>query len=334
MMLSAVAVVPNLGALGGKEVADEIELASPATSLAGIPENQNSSATAALPTAAARIAPLTTGGVFQAPGTAAENVTLTVKRIFGRRHHTYEMGLIRVDDANGKIGALNPGDAGYARAALSSVNRQVLLATTDGNGDRGRVTIPGGSFYILYVIEDGTAANVVTGNPENLSNNRPFALFSSLLANPDDQVHLARRRGHRLGWETSVGDPRSRFNDLIFKLKVGRPAPPPDTTPPTASLSITGTIPTTTTQFDVRFTEPMNASFLQKAGYSLTRTSGTGSPTVVTIVSVQRLDNSTVRIQLQGALTAGTHRFDIAATLSDRAGNALSDPRSFNFTVA
>ena len=53
----------------------------------------------------------------QAPGESNQVVTISVGRVHGRRHHTYEMGVILVDDATGKIGSLSPGDSGYAKAA-------------------------------------------------------------------------------------------------------------------------------------------------------------------------------------------------------------------------
>ena len=274
-----------------------------------------------------------TSGVFQAAGTSTDAVTITMRRLRGKPHHTYEMGVILVDDSTGKIGSLKPGDAGYAKAALESVSRRVLLATTDGDRARKEVTIPGGSFYMLYLIQDGTAANVISQNPGNLVTQNPVALFSIAAANPDGTAHVKRsHRHHRFGWETALGGNRSRFNDLIVRLRSSRPHSPPDTAAPHASLSVTGAIPTTDT-FDVRFTEPMKSSFLQKGNYSLTLTSGPSAGQVIPINTVTRLDDSTVRVNLSANLAAGSYRFDIAASLTDLAGNPLAEPKSLTFTV-
>ena len=119
---------------------------------------------------------------------------------------------------------------------------------------------------------------------------------------------------------------------LIVRLRTSRPHSPPDTAAPHASLSVTGAIPTTDT-FDVRFTEPMKSSFLQKGNYSLTLTSGPSAGQVIPINTVTRLDDSTVRVNLSANLAAGSYRFDIAASLTDLAGNPLAEPKSSIVTV-
>ncbi len=324
VLMSATAIVPVAAATeDSAPAAENVSSASPTD----LVETQSPLARAVLTGVGGA------SSVFQAAGASTDSVTITVRRLRGKPHHTYEMGLILVDDATGKIGNLNPGDAGYAKAALESASRRVLLSTADGNRTRHTVDIPGGSFYMLYVIQDGTAANVIAQNPNNESGKSPVALFSIAAANPDDASHLGRRRNHRrFGWETALGGGRSRFNDLVVRLKMSRPHAPPDTTAPLASLSVTGSIPTRNT-FDVRFTEPMKSPFQQKANYTLTLTSGPSAGQVVPINTVTRLDDSTVRVNLSANLAAGSYRFDIAASLADLAGNPLAAPRSFTFTI-
>ncbi|MEI8381945.1 MAG: Ig-like domain-containing protein [Planctomycetota bacterium] len=270
--------------------------------------------------------------VVQAPGQSNEAVTIHAHRILAAHNHTFEMGIIQVDDSTGKIGNLKPGDAGYALAALTSANRHVLLSSSgEANGS---ATIPGGSFYIVYQIQDGTAADVAAKNPNNVAGKTPVVLFSLAAANPDSHAHLHHRFGFQYGWSDPLGTQSTHFRDLIVRVRVGLPNATPDTTPPTASLSISGTVPTTTTGFNVQFSEPMKLTDLQSGNYTLTRTTGVNSGKTVPIQSVQFVNNQTVHVSVASALTAGGYRLDLAPNLADLSGNALAAPKSFNFTVA
>lgn len=270
--------------------------------------------------------------VVQAPGQSNEAISIHAHRIRAAHNHTYEMGIIQVDDSTGKIGNLKPGDAGYALAALTSANRHVLLSST--GGANGSATIPGGSFYMVYQIQDGTAADVVAKNPNNVAGKAPVALFSLAAANPDSHAHLHHRFGFQYGWSNALGTQSTHFRDLIVRMRVGRPIATPDTTPPTASLSISGTAPTTTTGFDVQFSEPMKLTTLQSGNYTLTRTTGANSGKTVPIQAVQFVNKQTAHVSVASALTAGGYRLDVAPNLADLSGNALAAPKSFTFTVA
>ncbi|MDB5342819.1 MAG: repeat-containing protein [Schlesneria sp.] len=275
-----------------------------------------------------------TSQVVQTPGKSDQSVTIDAQGIYAQRGHSCEIGIVLVDDATGKIGSLSPGDAGYAQAALSSTNHKVLLTSADGRHPHGEVTIPGGSYYILYFIEDGTAADVLSNNPNNVSGQQPVAQFSLPAANQNGQSELSHRFGLQYAWGNAEGNSFFDLPESVFRLHIGRPVSPPDTTPPHSSLSITGTVPTTTDEFDVHFTEPMKLAALRKKNYTLTLTSGPNAGTTIPIQFVTHVDSSTVHIILKNPLAPGNYRFDIDSGLTDRAGNSLANPRSFTFTVA
>jgi Domain of unknown function (DUF4114) len=92
-----------------------------------------------------------------------------------------------VDNPNGTIGVLHPGDAGYAAAALAAANTQLLY----GSGASGskQVTDPAGKYLAFYLITNGTTASFLTGNPTN-SSIGARALFSFDRANPDTTNHF------------------------------------------------------------------------------------------------------------------------------------------------
>ncbi|MFO0812147.1 MAG: peptidylprolyl isomerase [Gemmatales bacterium] len=113
-----------------------------------------------------------------------------------------EIGIFQVLNAQGTIAApttadpnrtLNPGDAGYAQAALSQVGKQVLFTKGDVPAETTRsINMAGGSYFGVYYINKGTAANFLSVNPANaITSGQPNAFFSFAGANPDGgKVHM------------------------------------------------------------------------------------------------------------------------------------------------
>ncbi|MCE9564127.1 MAG: peptidylprolyl isomerase [Planctomycetes bacterium] len=98
-----------------------------------------------------------------------------------------EIGVIVTDDASGKIGTLNPGDAGYAAAALARA--QILFAPGAVTGASTTTTLTGGQSVIFYYVPGGTAAQVIAANPTNSATGSKIAFFSLTAANPDGKQH-------------------------------------------------------------------------------------------------------------------------------------------------
>jgi cyclophilin family peptidyl-prolyl cis-trans isomerase/uncharacterized lipoprotein YehR (DUF1307 family) len=164
-----------------------------------------------------------------------------------------EVGYFIVDDISGAIGALHPGDAGYAKAALTA--RHFLFATGDAAFTQKSATIPGGSFFGFYLVPNGTAANVLTNNPNNASNGSPVALFSFSAANPDSAtVHFrsfspeqvtqpapSDTQPIRIHGTSKLSGTSSDFDDLMFTLAFSgnqNPIPPANSPPVINSLGL------------------------------------------------------------------------------------------------
>src|SRR4051812_23499618 len=62
---------------------------------------------------------LLTRGIFTVPGLPSQTVRATFLWDPSEAGLPNEMGMFRVDNANGRIGNFKPGDAAYAQAALS-----------------------------------------------------------------------------------------------------------------------------------------------------------------------------------------------------------------------
>jgi hypothetical protein len=101
---------------------------------------------------------------------------------------TGEIGLFQVDGPDGRIGNLLPGQPGYAQAALAI--RQTLFAAGATASQSASVNLAGGSWFGMYQIDTGTAANLLTKNPTNSAAGAEHAFFSFKAANPDSVEHF------------------------------------------------------------------------------------------------------------------------------------------------
>ena len=170
------------------------------------------------------------------------------------------VGLYQVENADGGIfdtldlngngltnDLLNPGDAGYARTAITNaVNNFVLqMGANDDPADNtsasefGDVLLQGGKRYSPFAIANGgnlipTGGSLQDGinnflaqNPNNtaadLSNfmNHAVAYFSFGMANPDGTEHLQNRGNNVFGFEDlpgNLGISDFDFNDAVFKF--------------------------------------------------------------------------------------------------------------------
>jgi uncharacterized protein YkwD len=129
-------------------------------------------------------------------------------------YHNYA-GLYRVDDASGKIGNLNPGDAGYMTAALQrskEVNRGVEF---DRDGISAK-NLDGGYIYAPFVVADGTVDQVLNSLDPKTT---PRVYFNFVEANADGFDHIKSLGANKFGFEDTWGGGDKDYNDLIFKVE-------------------------------------------------------------------------------------------------------------------
>jgi uncharacterized repeat protein (TIGR01451 family) len=155
--------------------------------------------------------------VEAAPPIAREQ-RLTFKLVSRSAAFRNELGLFPVDSADGRIGNLLPGDPGYAAAALA--RRRVLFRRDDGAGTIRRLTLPAGAFFGLYLVQNGSSAEVVARN-HNHSHRRPQVFFSFTAANPDGFAHLRWLSARQFAFEDLTGGGDWDFNDLVARFSVG-----------------------------------------------------------------------------------------------------------------
>ncbi len=119
-------------------------------------------------------------------------------------------GFYTIDDASGKIGNLNPGDAGYAKAAIERA------VTKSFKTESNSVQIDGGKLLAPYLIANGTAADFLAKNATNVGGaNEIHAYFNYLGANPDKIEHI-KSTSNGFACEDLFGGGDLDFNDYVI----------------------------------------------------------------------------------------------------------------------
>lgn len=123
------------------------------------------------------------------------------------------VGLYTVDDQQGRVNGLAPGEAGYAQAALQ---RHVVELNRDTVNSA--VQLNGGTLLAPYIIADGTLNEFLTQNPNNVQGQEPLAYFAYLGANPDGVDHVRLLGDNSFGFEDVFGGGDRDFNDMVLQV--------------------------------------------------------------------------------------------------------------------
>ena len=167
------------------------------------------------------------------PGESNEEITATLSLVSKGGDYNNEAGLFLVDDETGRIGNLNPGDEGYAAAALAPERRLLVLRS----GQQATETnIPGGSYVGSYLIQNNTTEAFLAHNPQNDLHSNPVAFFNFTNTNPDNFDHLesssAGENSVNLAWEDLRYGGDKDFDDLIVKVDFAIAPEPIEPIPP------------------------------------------------------------------------------------------------------
>jgi len=114
-------------------------------------------------------------------------------------------GFYVIDDLNGRIGNLLPGDVGYAEAAVSQG-----LDTNAG--------LPAGTLVAPFIISDGTVEEFLAENPLNQSGEDVMAYFTFIGANPDGVDHVRLLGDNTIGFEDEWNGGDRDYNDLVVQV--------------------------------------------------------------------------------------------------------------------
>ncbi|MEQ9235281.1 DUF4114 domain-containing protein [Coleofasciculus sp. E2-BRE-01] len=114
-------------------------------------------------------------------------------------------GFYIIDDPDGRIGDLRPGDPGYAEAAV----RQRL------DTDAG---LPAGTLVAPFIIADGSAEEFLAENPTNQSGEDVMAYFAFMGANPDGVDHVRLLGDNTIGFEDQWNGGDRDYDDLVIQV--------------------------------------------------------------------------------------------------------------------
>ena len=142
----------------------------------------------------------------------AQNDQLAIVRIRQNGEDSLSLSFYRVDDLNGTIDGLHPGEAGYA-AALQGRTYQTTAGGTSING-------PGYGNYTQTALQHVNAGDLVAMQLVNNSTGGTYSAFAEAneVVNGQHVGHLWNYGLNTWGWEDLAGGGDRDFNDLIVGL--------------------------------------------------------------------------------------------------------------------
>lgn len=163
--------------------------------------------------------------IYTVPGGFGSSQFLTIQWAAKNAVFKNEIGMFAVDDLDGRVNGLLPGDPGYAAAVFGQSNRQVVFASGAGAGTTNTLTVSGGQLLEFYLVANGTTANLVRLNPQNLVGGIN-AFFSAEAANPDKIDHVKVTFDNRTGqvqmrWEDMLFGGDRDYNDAVITISPG-----------------------------------------------------------------------------------------------------------------
>lgn len=153
-------------------------------------------------------------------GIGASTVNVTID-VFREANFSNTVGFYAVEDVAGTVldvltgNLLQPGDAGYTKAALA--NRVGISLT----GQNGRTTsysaqITTGKILSTFLIVEGTVEALLDGNPSS----DPSIYFNHIASNRDGIDHIRLLGANLFGYEDMPGGGDQDFDDAIVRIKV------------------------------------------------------------------------------------------------------------------
>jgi hypothetical protein len=257
-----------------------------------------------------------TESAFVVPGAANEVVDATFTLSKRQASYRNEVGIFVVDDATGRIGSLEPGDHGYAAAALA--RRQRLFSRNDRPGTNTHIDLKGGSFVGTYLIQNSSAERFLARNRQDRLGTSPLAFFSFSAANPDQFQHLRKPTANTVAWEDLTFGGDRDFNDAVVTFSFVEPPPPPPTggnnnEPIKVTLQLD---PSTDSA-------PLDDNQTAFATVILVGETDANLPVTLLETGATTTSDSSGRFEFDGVnLTLGANTFDVQAVSGNRTGTA------------
>jgi uncharacterized repeat protein (TIGR01451 family) len=159
------------------------------------------------------------------PGDAPDRVSIRFTWRVRDARFNNELGVIRVDDADGSIGGIRPGDPRYLKAAAAAGRMTVVFHSGESAGIGREIALRGGDRFLVYLVQDRSTARALARNAEDRAGRSPCVFYADPAANPDrfDHVRVAGRDGDLwLAWEDLLGGGDRDFNDMVLTIRAIR----------------------------------------------------------------------------------------------------------------
>jgi len=157
---------------------------------------------------------------FFVPGRAGEKTVVRFDWLARDASFNNEVAIVRVDDAQGRIGGRLPGDAGYLQAALAKGRWQRIFPSGAGAGASRDLVFKSGERFMVFIVQNATVE--MLSKSRGRSKGAPAAFFMDPAANPFgfDHVRLSRLdNGYRLAWEDLLRGGDRDFNDVVIAVR-------------------------------------------------------------------------------------------------------------------
>ncbi|MBP0022256.1 MAG: VCBS repeat-containing protein [Cyanobacteria bacterium SBLK] len=143
-----------------------------------------------------------------------QNATFTVTR---EANYTNEVYFYRIDDENGTIDGLAPGQTGYAEAAIRNRIDNPGLQVSDQGTNVQNGSFDGGFLYAPVIVVNGTVNDFLNLNPNNFVGSEVQAYFVFGEANSDRADHIRLLGNNAFGFEDlpNLGD--NDYNDIVVE---------------------------------------------------------------------------------------------------------------------
>jgi PKD repeat protein len=174
--------------------------------------------------------PTANSGVWWVPGVPGQATAVQYDYLPSITAYANELAAFPVDDAQGRIGTLLPGDAGYGAAAIQRFEVQSVFTQQDQPGAVAYRTYTAGQYLAFAIVKNGTLAGLRANNPTGGVANDPLVWFSTAAANADGGYQHFHRSDLDGGWvqydtEDMMNGGDADFNDLVFRLQPVRQNP-------------------------------------------------------------------------------------------------------------
>ncbi len=161
---------------------------------------------------------------YVVPGTVGTNTTVVFTLKAHRAAYRNAGGVYTVADQSGRVAGLLPGQAGYARVAMTEAGRYLLFPQRSKIGTTVTLALPAGTLLAPFLVENASMRAALSRNPADHARLSPHVFFEFAAANPDgfrhDRLTTASSGVTTIGTEDEMRGFDRDYNDQVMTVTV------------------------------------------------------------------------------------------------------------------